>query len=230
MGFGGHRHAHHRRVVVVHQSPRKIDCRAGSQAGEDVGCRHGATCRDDEVDGRILQQGERARATPRRTAGQRLPPHHGHLLQREHRHLCRHHPQQHQHPAGTYRRERQHHLVEQPAHRPTRENGIRCRDETRLLEVSTHQNQPWLWHRAIPVLQRVTDLHRLEDRPGRHVGPLHGGNHAQLHGRTRHRHQRRPNSDPQLRQPRLPHDARHQLRQATDCHHARRERPAANRV
>ena len=55
MGLGDCRPAHYWCLVVVHQPFGEIHCRAGDAPGEDVGRRHGAACRDDEVNRRVLQ-------------------------------------------------------------------------------------------------------------------------------------------------------------------------------
>ena len=58
MGLGGHRPAHHWCIAMVHQPPCEIHCPTGSQTGKNVGRCHGTARRNDEVDGRFLQQGE----------------------------------------------------------------------------------------------------------------------------------------------------------------------------
>ena len=191
---------------------------------------HGATRHHDEIHRGVLQQGERTGTAACRPLGQRLPSRHRHHQQRKHRHLPRYHPKQHQHSFGSHRQRRQHHVVKQPAARAGREKSVRRRNETGLLQIRPHQDRPGLRHRAMAVLQRIAELHRTEGRVGRYDRPLHGGNHAQLGGRACHHHQRRPKQNPQLRQSRQPDDARHQLCAPATGHHARRERPATNRV
>ena len=168
MGFGHHRPAHHCGLALVHQSPCEVHRRARNPTSENVGCRYGATGHNDEIYGGVFQQSERTRTTARRSFGQCLPSRHRHFDQREHRHLPRNHPKQHQHPVGHHRHERQHHLFKQPAAVARRQEDLRWRNETLLLQVPAHQNRPRLWLGAIFALQRVADLHGVEGSFGGH--------------------------------------------------------------
>ena len=54
MGFGCHSLAHYRRIIVVFKPFGEFSCGARETPSQDVGCRHGAACRDDELDRGVL--------------------------------------------------------------------------------------------------------------------------------------------------------------------------------